>query len=133
MNFKFHFYNLLNNILRPIRAILLSLIMIHCNLMNESGLANDRIKGSEVKQKIDDASQSLIVILAAYDKSILTASNFLLNMSASKVVGIDSNSYYDKKSVDNCLEAIQTWGYLIRSPGFMALIECRLKPEKPLY
>ncbi|EMS87762.1 hypothetical protein LEP1GSC073_0558 [Leptospira noguchii str. Cascata] len=59
--------------------------------MNEAGLSNDRIKGSEVKQKIDDASQSLIVILAAYDKSILTASNFLLNMSASKVAGIDSN------------------------------------------
>lgn len=113
MNFKFHFYNLLNNILRPIRAILLSLIMIYCNLMNESGLANDRIKGSEVKQKIDDASQSLIVILAAYDKSILTASNFLINMSASKVAGIDSNAYYDKTSVDNCLEAIQTWGYTL--------------------
>ncbi|EMO51716.1 TIGR04452 family lipoprotein [Leptospira noguchii] len=106
---------------------------LHCNLMNEAGLSNDRIKGSEVKQKIDDASQSLIVILAAYDRSILTASNFLLNMSASKVAGIDSNSYYDKKSVDNCLEAIQTWGYLIRSPGFMALTQCRLKPEKPLY
>lgn len=42
-------------------------------------------------------------------------------------------AYYDKKSVDNCLEAIQTWGYAIRSPDFMALIECRLKPEKPLY
>lgn len=108
-------------------------IMFNCNLMNESGLVNDRVKGSEVKQKIDDASQSLITILAAYDKSIITASNFLLNMSASKVAGIDSNAYYDKKSVDNCLEAIQTWGYLIRSPGFMALIECRLKPENPLY
>ncbi|OMI18912.1 hypothetical protein BUQ74_01575 [Leptospira weilii serovar Heyan] len=108
-------------------------IMFNCNLMNESGLVNDRVKGSEVKQKIDDASQSLITILAAYDKSILTASNFLLNMSASKVAGIDSNAYYDKQSVDNCLEAIQTWGYLIRSPGFMALIECRLKPENPLY
>ncbi|EQA72823.1 hypothetical protein LEP1GSC059_3373 [Leptospira noguchii serovar Panama str. CZ214] len=57
----------------------------------------------------------------------------MLNMSASKVAGIDSNAYYDKKSVDNCLEAIQTWGYLIRSPGFMALIECRLKPANPLY
>ncbi|MDI7191465.1 TIGR04452 family lipoprotein [Leptospira santarosai] len=113
--------------------ILLTVFFLNCNLMNESGLANDRIKGSEVKQKIDDASQSLIVILAAYDKSILTASNFLLNMSASKVAGIDSNAYYDKTSVDNCLEAIQTWGYLIRSPGFMALIECRLKPENPLY
>ncbi|UZN08785.1 TIGR04452 family lipoprotein [Leptospira santarosai] len=113
--------------------ILVTLLILHCNLMNESGLANDRIKGSEVKQKIDDASQSLIVILAAYDKSILTASNFLLNMSASKVAGIDSSAYYDKTSVDNCLEAIQTWGYLIRSPGFMALTQCRLKPEKPLY
>lgn len=101
--------------------------------MNEAGLANDRVKGSEVKQKIDDASQSLITILAAYDKNILIASNFLLNMSASKVAGIDSNAYYDKQSVDNCLEAIKTWGYLIRSPGFMALIECQLKPEKPLY
>lgn len=101
--------------------------------MNEAGFANDRIKGSEVKQKIDDASQTLIIVLASYDKSILTASNFLLNMSASKVAGIDSNAYYDKQSVDNCLEAIQTWGYLIRSPGFMALIECRLKPENPLY
>ncbi|WP_016757001.1 TIGR04452 family lipoprotein [Leptospira santarosai] len=113
--------------------LLVILLVLQCNLMNESGLANDRIKGSEVKQKIDDASQSLIVILAAYDKSILTASNFLLNMSASKVAGIDSNAYYDKKSVDNCLEAIQTWGYLIRSPGFMALTQCRLNPEKPLY
>ncbi len=101
--------------------------------MNESGLANNRVKGSEVKQKIDDASQTLIIVLASYDKSILTASNFLLNMSASKVAGIDSNAYYDKQSVDNCLEAIQTWGYLIRSPGFMALTECRLKPENPLY
>ncbi|MBW9234075.1 TIGR04452 family lipoprotein [Leptospira santarosai] len=113
--------------------ILFIVFFLNCNLMNESGLSNDRIKGSEVKQKIDNASQSLIVILAAYDKNILTASNFLLNMSASKVAGIDSNAYYDKKSVDNCLEAIQTWGYLIRSPGFMALIECRLKPENPLY
>ncbi|WP_061246923.1 TIGR04452 family lipoprotein [Leptospira noguchii] len=113
--------------------ILFIVFFLHCNLMNESGLANDRVKGSEVKQKIDDASQSLIVILAAYDKSILTASNFLLNMSASKVAGIDSSAYYDKTSVDNCLEAIQTWGYLIRSPGFMALTQCRLKPEKPLY
>ncbi|WP_061226800.1 TIGR04452 family lipoprotein [Leptospira interrogans] len=108
-------------------------VMFNCNLMNEAGLANDRVKGSEVKQKIDDASQSLITILAAYDKNILTASNFLLNMNASKVAGIDSNAYYDKQSVDNCLEAIKTWGYLIRSPGFMALIECQLKPEKPLY
>ncbi|WP_078126258.1 TIGR04452 family lipoprotein [Leptospira alexanderi] len=108
-------------------------IMFNCNLMNESGLVNDRVKGSEVKQKIDDASQSLITILAAYDKSILTASNFLLNMSASKVAGIDSNAFYDKQSVDNCLEAIKTWGYIIRAPGFMALIECRLKPENPLY
>ncbi|MCH1911837.1 TIGR04452 family lipoprotein [Leptospira noguchii] len=113
--------------------ILFIVFFLNCNLMNEAGLVNDRIKGSEVKQKIDDASQSLIVILAAYDKSILTASNFLLNMSASKVAGIDSDAYYDKKSLDNCLEAIQTWGYLIRSPGFMALIECRLKPENPLY
>ncbi|OLY63675.1 TIGR04452 family lipoprotein [Leptospira santarosai] len=113
--------------------ILLIVFFLNCNLMNESGLSNDRIKGSEVKQKIDDASQTLIIVLAAYDKSILTASNFLLNMSASKVAGIDSGAYYDKKSVDNCLEAIQTWGYLIRSPGFMALIECRLKPENPLY
>ncbi|WP_080634211.1 TIGR04452 family lipoprotein [Leptospira santarosai] len=113
--------------------ILLIVFFLNCNLMNESGLSNDRIKGSEVKQKIDDASQTLIIVLASYDKSILTASNFLLNMSASKVAGIDSNAYYDKKSVDNCLEAIQTWGYLIRSPGFMALIECRLKPENPLY
>ncbi|WP_046690895.1 TIGR04452 family lipoprotein [Leptospira santarosai] len=113
--------------------ILLIVYFLNCNLMNESGLLNDRIKGSEVKQKIDDASQTLIIVLASYDKSILTASNFLLNMSASKVAGIDSKAYYDKKSVDNCLEAIQTWGYLIRSPGFMALIECRLKPENPLY
>ncbi|ASV10622.1 TIGR04452 family lipoprotein [Leptospira santarosai] len=113
--------------------ILLIVFILNCNLMNESGLSNDRIKGSEVKQKIDDASQTLIIVLASYDKSILTASNFLLNMSASKVAGIDSNAYYDKKSVDNCLEAIQTWGYLIRSPGFMALTQCRLKPEKPLY
>ncbi|ONF91218.1 small lipoprotein [Leptospira santarosai] len=113
--------------------ILITIFFLNCNMMNEVGLANDRVKGSEVKQKIDDASQSLIVILAAYDKSILTASNFLLNMSASKVAGIDSNAYYDKKSLDNCLKAIQTWGYLIRSPGFMALIECRLKPENPLY
>ncbi|WP_017214252.1 TIGR04452 family lipoprotein [Leptospira noguchii] len=113
--------------------ILLIVFYLNCNLMNESGLSNDRIKGSEVKQKIDDASQTLIIVLASYDKSILTASNFLLNMSASKVAGIDSNAYYDKKSVDNCLEAIQTWGYLIRSPGFMALIECRLKPANPLY
>ncbi|WP_061286484.1 TIGR04452 family lipoprotein [Leptospira interrogans] len=108
-------------------------IVFNCNLMNESGLANDRIKGSVVKQKIDDASQTLIIVLASYDKSILTASNFLLNMSASKVAGIDSNAYYDKQSVDNCLEAIQIWGYLIRSPGFMALTECRLKSENPLY
>ncbi|MDO6384139.1 TIGR04452 family lipoprotein [Leptospira santarosai] len=113
--------------------VLFIVFFLNCNLMNESGLSNDRIKGSEVKQKIDDASQTLIIVLASYDKSILTASNFLLNMSASKLAGIDSNAYYDKKSVDNCLEAIQTWGYLIRSPGFMALIECRLKPENPLY
>ncbi|UZN08748.1 TIGR04452 family lipoprotein [Leptospira santarosai] len=113
--------------------ILLTIFFLNCNMMNEVGLANDRVKGSEVKQKIDDASQSLIVILAAYDKNILTASNFLLNMSASKVAGIDSNAYYDKKSLDNCIEAIQTWGYAIRSPGFMALIECQLKPENPLY
>ncbi|AXR68725.1 TIGR04452 family lipoprotein [Leptospira mayottensis] len=113
--------------------IFLIIFFFNCNLMNEAGLVNDRVKGSEVKQKIDDASQSLIVILASYDKNILTASNFLLNMSASKVAGIDSNAYYDKKAVDNCIEAIQTWGYAIRSPGFMALIECQLKPEKPLY
>ncbi|WP_061221576.1 TIGR04452 family lipoprotein [Leptospira borgpetersenii] len=113
--------------------IFLIIFFFNCNMMNEVGLANDRVKGSEVKQKIDDASQSLIVILASYDKNILTASNFLLNMSASKVAGIDSNAYYDKKAVDNCIEAIQTWGYAIRSPGFMALIECQLKPEKPLY
>ncbi|MGQ2801673.1 TIGR04452 family lipoprotein [Leptospira santarosai] len=124
--------NFFKKVLFPLQ-ILFFVFLLHCNVMNESGLSNDRIKGSEVKQKIDDSSQSLIVILAAYDKSILTASNFLLNMSASKVAGIDSNAYYDKKSVDNCLEAIQTWGYLIRSPGFMALIECRLKPENPLY
>ncbi|TGM04702.1 TIGR04452 family lipoprotein [Leptospira yasudae] len=117
------------------RILLISyiLLIVNCNQLNEAGFANDRIKGSEVKQKIDDASQTLIIVLASYDKSILTASNFLLNMSASKVAGIDSNAYYDKQSVDNCLEAIQTWGYLIRSPGFMALIECRLKPENPLY
>ncbi|ALO25294.1 TIGR04452 family lipoprotein [Leptospira borgpetersenii] len=113
--------------------ILLIIFFFNCNLMNEAGLVNDRVKGSDVKQKIDDASQSLIIILSAYDKNILTASNFLLNMSASKVAGIDSNAYYDKKAVDNCIEAIQTWGYAIRSPGFMALIECQLKPEKPLY
>ncbi|MDI7226580.1 TIGR04452 family lipoprotein [Leptospira santarosai] len=113
--------------------VLFIVFFLHCNLMNESGLSNDRIKGSEVKQKIDDASQTLIIVLASYDKSILTASNFLLNMSASKVAGIDSSAYYDKKTIDNCLEAIKTWGYLIRSPGFMALIECRLKPENPLY
>ncbi|MDI7216270.1 TIGR04452 family lipoprotein [Leptospira santarosai] len=118
---------------KSLYQLLVILLVLHCNLMNEAGLANDRVKGSEAKQKIDDASQSLIVILAAYDKSILTASNFLLNMSASKVAGIDPSAYYDKKSLDNCLEAIQTWGYLIRSPGFMALIECRLKAEKPLY
>ncbi|MDI7208840.1 TIGR04452 family lipoprotein [Leptospira santarosai] len=118
---------------KSLYQLLVILLVLQCNLMNESGLSNDRIKGSEVKQKIDDASQSLIAILASYDKSILTASNFLLNMSASKVAGIDSNAYYDKTSVDNCLEAIQTWGYLIRSPGFMALTQCRLKPEKSLY
>ncbi|EMO40103.1 hypothetical protein LEP1GSC186_0006 [Leptospira noguchii serovar Autumnalis str. ZUN142] len=73
--------------------VLFIVFFLNCNVMNESGLSNDRIKGSEVKQKIDDASQSLIIVLAAYDKSILTASNFLLNMSASKVAGIDSNAY----------------------------------------
>ncbi|WP_061209316.1 TIGR04452 family lipoprotein [Leptospira borgpetersenii] len=117
----------------PLFQILLTAFFFNCNLMNEAGLVNDRVKGGEVKQKIDDASQSLIIILSAYDKNILTESNFLLNMSASKVAGIDSNAYYDKKAVDNCVEAIQTWGYAIRSPGFMALIECQLKPEKPLY
>ncbi len=52
-----------------------------------------------------------------------------------KPVRVNSSlfAYYDKTSVNNCLEAIQTWGYLIRSPGFMALTQCRLKPEKPLY
>ncbi|MDI7230002.1 TIGR04452 family lipoprotein [Leptospira santarosai] len=124
--------NFFKKVLVPLQFLLIAFIL-HCNLMNESGLSNDRIKGSEVKQKIDDASQTLIIVLASYDKSILTASNFLLNMSASKVAGIDSSAYYDKKTIDNCLEAIKTWGYLIRSPGFMALIECRLKPENPLY
>lgn len=85
-------FNFFKKVLFPLQ-ILFFVFLLHCNVMNESGLSNDRIKGSEVKQKIDDASQSLIIVLAAYDKSILTASNFLLNMSASKVAGIDSNAY----------------------------------------
>ncbi len=132
MSYRDNMINFFKKVLVPLQFLLIAFIL-HCNLMNESGLSNDRIKGSEVKQKIDDASQTLIIVLASYDKSILTASNFLLNMSASKVAGIDSSAYYDKKTIDNCLEAIKTWGYLIRSPGFMALIECRLKPENPLY
>ncbi len=85
-------FNFFKKVLFPLQ-ILFIVFFLNCNVMNESGLSNDRIKGSEVKQKIDDASQSLIIVLAAYDKSILTASNFLLNMSASKVAGIDSNAY----------------------------------------
>ncbi|MEI1280488.1 MULTISPECIES: TIGR04452 family lipoprotein [Leptospira] len=104
-----------------------------CNLLNEAGLADDRLKGSEVKQRIQDAVNTYVAVAASYDPSVLTASNALLNAQASSLAGINSGDYYHKSDVDKCISEIQTWGYLIRSPGFIAMIQCHLKPSSPIY
>ncbi|MCR1795924.1 TIGR04452 family lipoprotein [Leptospira sp. id769339] len=105
----------------------------NCSLLNEAGLADDRQKGSEVKQRIQDAVNTYVAISASYDPSVLTASNALLNAQASSLVGINSGDYYHKSDVDGCISEIQTWGYLIRSPGFIAMLQCHLKPANLIY
>lgn len=113
--------------------ILFYSLITSCNLLNEAGLADDRLKGSEVKQRIQDAVNTYVAVAASYDPSVLTASNALLNAQASSLAGINSGDYYDKSDVDSCISEIQTWGYLIRSPGFIAMIQCHLKPANPIY
>lgn len=130
------------------RKILLACLVVtalvaNCTILNPLGLSIDREKGSEAKDRITTAATTNdILIVGAFNSALsrfgisISLADFyssrlnVLSLIAADLASVDEGKYYLKKSVDECVEEIETFGLLtvgsITSGSYTSINDLRL-------
>jgi small lipoprotein (TIGR04452 family) len=103
-------------------CLVVAALVANCTILNPLGLSVDREKGSDAKDRITTASTTNdVLILGAIQSRFGSAFSIsayynsrlnILSLIAADLASVDDGKFYLKKSVDECVEQIETFGLL---------------------
>ncbi|TGK54451.1 TIGR04452 family lipoprotein [Leptospira kanakyensis] len=109
--------------LKKILFVALAISLTNCVILNPLGATIDREKGSEAASRITDAAiqADLVRAIVLVGRPDIT----LLSLVAADIAKIESDKYYVKSDVDQCVSDIQGFKGVVLGPTVANIISCQ--------
>ncbi|MDF3819939.1 TIGR04452 family lipoprotein [Leptospira sp. 96542] len=107
--------------LKKILFVLLVLNFANCLILNPVGLTADREKGSEAASRITNAAIQVDLIRS----TVYSSSPLLLSVLAADIAKIETDKYYIKTDVDQCVSDINGFQGLVLGSPVTVIISCQ--------
>lgn len=109
--------------LKKLLFVALAFSLTNCLILNPAGATIDREKGSEAASRITDAAiqTDLVRYVALTGRPDIS----LLSLVAADIAKIESQKYYIKADVDQCITDIQGFKGIVLGPAVTTIISCQ--------
>ncbi|TGL59497.1 TIGR04452 family lipoprotein [Leptospira sarikeiensis] len=113
-------------------SLLCSAFFANCVILNPIGLTVDRIKGSEAASRISDAAITAEILNHTL-RGVPTTAIPIGVLLAPMVAGINSDSYYKKSDVENCVDNLIGFKAFATGVTFTLATSCKLDADGSLF